>query len=67
MTSIVLTVALVIAIICDIIRIYQYVQMKRQNRTDVVNKIDRLHLRWERCTDGNVTFGEYCATHWHEE
>ena len=67
MTSIILTVALVIAIICDIIRIYQYVQMKRQNRTDVVSKIDRLHLKWERRADDNVTFGEYCAIHWNEE
>ena len=72
MTNVLLIIALTIAIICDCIRIAQYIAMRKRldekNKSDIANKIDSLYDEWAHSVkDKDTTVGHYCMKHWHEK
>lgn len=65
-----LFIALVIAILLDIIRICQYVLMRKaidpKTKVDTIVKIEKLYRRWiAECPCMNL--GEYIVNHWKDK
>lgn len=72
MTNVLLIIALTIAIICDCIRIAQYIAMRKKLDTktkgEIADKIDRMYDEWAHSVeDKDTTVGQYCIKHWNDE
>ena len=71
MVELLLIIALTIAIICDCIRIAQYIAMRksldRKTKEDIADKIDRMYDDWVSIEEPEKSLGHYCIKHWHEK
>ena len=71
MKEILLIVALVIAIYLDIVRIYQYIRMRKLTdkaaEDAFFGKMYRIYERWFNDKEENRPFIEYLREHWKEE
>lgn len=71
MVQTLLIITLVIAIIFDVIRIVQYIAMRKvldkKNKSDIADKIDDLYGKWVSLEDYKYTFGHYCMEQWYDE
>ena len=71
MVELLLIIALTIAIICDCIRIAQYILMRksldRNTKEVITDKIDRMYDDWVSIEAPKESFGHYCIKHWHEK
>lgn len=70
--SIVLLIALSIAVVADIIRIYQYIQMRKQTepetravaKADIKKRLLYLDDAWTKDEDADLDVYGYMAEHW---
>lgn len=66
MKELLLLIALVIAILLDLVRIYQYVKMRKATdpkaKADTIVKIEKLYRRW-MAENVMMPLGEYIVEH----
>ena len=71
MVELLLIIALFIAIICDCIRIAQYIAMRksldRKTKEEIADKIGRMYNDWVSDEDSKESLGQYCIKHWNDE
>lgn len=75
MTQILLITALIIAIVLDVIRIYQYVAMRKIVDKDAKElsmyrfkkKIKNIEQIWKNDLDDDSSFADYVIEHWEDE
>ena len=71
MTNVLLIIALTIAIICDCIRIAQYIAMRKnldhKTKGEIADKIDRMYDDWVSIEEPEKSFGQYFIKHWYEK
>lgn len=67
MTNVLLIIALTIAIICDCIRIAQYIAMRKnldpKTKEEIADKIDRIYDDWVSIEEPEESLGHYCVKH----
>lgn len=67
MTNVLLIIALTIAIICDCIRIAQYIAMRKnldpKTKGEIADKIDRMYDDWVSIEEPEESLGHYCVKH----
>lgn len=71
MITLLLIIALAIAIVLDCIRIIQYIAMRksldRKIKEEIADKINRMCNDWVSDEDSKESLGQYCIKHWNDE
>ena len=63
-----LVIALAIAIVLDIIRIVQYIELKEKNQNtllDIISKVANLYSYWKD-SGASVNFNKFVIDHWND-
>ena len=67
MVELLLIIALTIAIICDCIRIAQYIAMRNsldsKTKEEIADRIDRIYDDWVSIEEPEESLGHYCVKH----